>query len=436
MFSLDIPWIRAQFPALSLPLQSLQHKEYFDLRTSEAETPVAFLDGPGGTQVPEMVIKAMQMYLVRQNANAHGAFITSASTDVMMAEARLATAAFLGCAPDEVVFGANMTSLTFMLSRALGRSLRPGDEIIVTQLDHDANIAPWEALREKGVIIRHVDIHPDDCTLDLEHFEHLLSDHTCLVAMGYASNAVGSINDVAKVVKLAHNHRAVVFVDAVHYAPHGVIDVRALDCDFLVCSAYKFFGPHVGILYGKREHLTSLKPYKVNPAPDDIPMRWETGTPNFEGIAGLRATLRYLESLGRWVSPSVTSQREAMVAAMTAIQAYEKQLSEVLIDGLLEVPGLKFYGIRDRRQFAHRTPTVSIRLEGHEPQSIAKQLGDRGIFTWHGNFYAQRLTETLGIENQGGLLRIGMVHYNTLEEVGRTLQALHEIVAQPALSSL
>ena len=439
MSDLGLSWIRAQFPSLSQSLESLQiHPHPQDIGSSHSSldsTSVAFLDGPGGTQIPATVLEAMQNYLIQANANAHGAFITSAKTDALMAEARSATADFLGCDPDEIVFGPNMTSLTFMLSRSLGRSLRPGDEIIVTQLDHDANIAPWEALQEKGVIIRYVDIQTADCTLDLNHLKQLLNEHTCLVAVGYASNAVGTINDVSEIVQLAHAYGAVVFVDAVHYAPHGVIDVRELDCDFLVCSAYKFFGPHVGILYGKRQHLTSLRPYKVAPAPEVGPARWETGTPNFEGIAGVVATLQYIESLGHRVSRDITTRREAMIAAMSAIQSYEQQLSATLVKGLLEIPGLTFYGIRDRDQLHRRTPTVSIRLAGMSPEDVARQLGDRGIFTWHGNFYAQKLTTRLGVEKTGGLLRIGMVHYNTLSEVQRMLQALHEIAVQPALSS-
>lgn len=263
MTSLDLKWIREQFPALS---QTVNHQ------------PAVYLDGPGGTQVPQSVINAIADYLTRSNANTHGAFITSERTDVVLHHGHSAIADLLGCSPDEVVFGQNMTTLTWQLSRSIGRTLQPGDEIIVTTLDHSANVSPWRALEERGAVIRTVDIHPEDCTLDMADLERQLSDRTRLVAVGYASNAVGTITDVAEVTRMAHQVGALVFVDAVHYAPHGPIDVKALDCDFLACSVYKFFGPHLGALYGKREHLERLHAYKVRPASDEIPYRWETGT--------------------------------------------------------------------------------------------------------------------------------------------------------------
>lgn len=416
MAVLNLDWIRAQFPALKQDING---------------HPVVFLDGPGGTQVPHQVIRAIGNYLMTSNANLHGAFVTSMRTEMVMDQARSAVSDFLGCDRDEVVFGANMTTLTFAMSRSIGRELQPGDEIIVTRLDHDANVAPWLALEERGVIVRTVDVHPNDCTLDMTDLAHQITERTKLVAIGYASNAVGTINNVAEIVRLAHTVGAWVFVDAVHYAPHGLINVRSLDCDFLVCSAYKFFGPHVGILYAKREHLERLHPYKPRPAPNEIPYCWETGTQNFEGLAGVIASLDYLTELGRQVSPTITNRRTALQAAMVAIQEYERSLSELLIPALLDIPGVTLYGITDPERFAWRTPTASIRVSGYSPLELAKALGDRGIFTWNGNFYALNLTQRLGVEDSGGLLRIGCTHYNTPEEVQRLLHVLHELVVHP-----
>ncbi|BAU66181.1 Cysteine desulphurase related [Stanieria sp. NIES-3757] len=416
MVGLDLKKIRAQFPALDQEING---------------EPVIFFDGPGGTQVPGSVMKAMSEYLQVSNANAHGAFATSIRTDELIDSARLAMADFLGCSRDEIVFGANMTTLTFSLSRAIARELKPGDEIIVTQLDHYANVSSWLALEEQGAIVRTVDLNIKDCTLDLADLKQKINERTKLVAVGYASNAVGTINDVAEIVKIAHAVNALVFIDAVHYAPHGLIDVRELDCDFLTCSAYKFFGTHVGILYGKREHLSRLRPYKVKPAPKEIPGCWETGTLNYEGLAGVVATIEYLADLGRQILPAAENRRTALVRAMTEIANYERELSQHLITGLLQIPGLTFYGISDPHCFDWRTPTVAIRLREQTPYAVAKALGDRGIFTWHGNFYALGLTERLGIESSGGLLRIGLVHYNSIPEIERLLIALTEIAALP-----
>lgn len=413
----DLDWIRAQFPALRQEMNG---------------HPVAFLDGPGGTQVSQGVIDAIANYFTTSNSNLHGAFATSVRTEALVEQARSVVADFLKCDRDEVVFGANMTTLTFAISRSIGRELQPGDEIVVTTLDHDANVAPWLALQERGVIVRTVDIHESDCTLDMLDLEHQITERTKLVAISYASNAVGTINDVKRAVQLAHAVGAWVFVDAVHYAPHGLIDVRSLDCDFLVCSAYKFFGPHVGILYGKREHLARLQPYKPRPAPEEVPFRWETGTQNFEGLAGVVATIEYLAELGRHVSPIVTNRRSALAAAMQAIQSHERSLSEYLIPHLLEIPGVTLYGITERSQLNWRTPTFGLRIAGYSPAEIAKILGDRGIFAWNGNFYALNLTQRLGIEKSGGLVRIGCTHYNTIEEIQRLLHTLHD-VAQPSV---
>ncbi len=412
---LDPFWVRSRFPALS--------------REIDGRIPV-FFDGPGGSQVPGSVLKAMSDYLVTANANAHGAFTTSRRTDECIASARAAAADLLGCGADEVVFGANMTTLTFAFSRAIGRELDPGDEMIVTRLDHDANVSPWLALADEvGAVVRIADVRAEDCTLDMDGLKRLINPKTRLVAIGYASNAVGTVNDVAAVVRLARAVGAWVFVDAVHYAPHGPIDVRALDCDFLVCSAYKFFGPHVGILYAKRQHLIRLRPYKVRPAPEEGPSRWETGTLNHEGLAGFLATVDYLAELGRRVLPSASNRRAALAAAMEAGREYERELCEQLIAGLLKIPGLTLYGIADPARFAWRTPTVAVRLSGKSPADLALKLAERGIFTWHGNFYALGLSEKLKVEANGGFLRIGLLAYNTREEVKWLLLTLQEIAA-------
>jgi cysteine desulfurase family protein (TIGR01976 family) len=410
---LDSAWVRAQFPSLQLQVNG---------------HPAAFLDGPAGTQVPKQVLDAIQNYLMNSNANTCGAFETSRRADAVIASARAAMADFFNCDKDEVIFGQNMTTITFALSRAIGRELKPGDEIVVTTLDHDANVAPWRALEEKGLVVRQVDIREADCTLDLDDLKRKITPKTKLVAVGYASNAVGTINPVAEITKLAHGVGALMFVDAVHYAPHGPIDVRALDCDFLVCSPYKFFGPHMGTLYGKRENLLRFKPYKVRPAPDSLPDRWETGTQVQELIAGIGAAVGYIAELGKRCDPSAKDRRGALQAAYRATRQHEMALLAQLIPGLLAIPGLRFFGISDPKRFGERCSTVSVRLADHTPTETAKFLGDRGIFTWDGNYYALNLTERLGVEQTGGLLRIGLIHYNTPEEVARLLAALGELV--------
>jgi len=411
--ALDLAWVRSQFPSLTQTVNG---------------QPVTFLDGPGGTQVPERVIDAMSDYLKRDNANTCGAYATSRHTDAMIAGARSAMADFLGCDSDEVVFGANMTSLTFAMSRSIGRELGPGDEIVLTHLDHDANISPWRALEERGVTIRMAEIHEDDCTLDMDDLAGKITDRTKLVAVGYASNAVGTINDVKQIVRLARQRGAMAYIDAVHYAPHGPIDVRALDCDFLVCSTYKFFGPHMGVLYGKREHLKRLQPYKVRANTNAIPNRWEWGTLNHECIAGIAACVDYLADLGRHVHPSALTRRAAVLAAFEAIQKHEHGLMESLIRRLLAIPGLKLYGISDPKRFDRRCPTIAVRITGYTPLELATRLGERGFFTWDGNYYALNLTERLNVEKDGGFLRIGLAHYNTADEVDRFVAALREIV--------
>src|ERR1700733_14233058 len=415
--TLDLTYIRAQFPSLTQTVNG---------------HPAAFLDGPGGTQVPQRVIDAISNYLGRDNANTDGAYAPSRRTNAMLASARAAMADFLNCGADEIVFGPNMTTLTYAMSRAIGRDLGPGDEILVTRLDHDANVSPWQALEEKGVTIRWAEIHPGDCTLDVEDLAAKLNSKTKLVAIGYASNAVGTINPVKEIVRLAHAAGALAYVDAVHYGPHGLIDVAALDCDFLVCSTYKFFGPHMGVLFGKREHLQRFPPYKVRPLTDAVPNRWEWGTLNHECIAGITACVDYIADLGRRGHPEAVSRREAIVHAFEAIHRYEHGLMERLMGGLAEIARVKVYGISDRARFTERCPTIALRVVGQNaeqtPLALASKLGERGFFTWDGNYYALNLTEQLDVEKSGGFLRIGLVHYNTVEEVDRLLAALREIV--------
>jgi cysteine desulfurase family protein (TIGR01976 family) len=416
--SLDVAALRAQFPALGLELDG---------------RPVVYLDGPGGTQVPERVIDAVAGYYRESNANSGGAFLTSQRSDERLAAAREACADFLNArSAREIKFGPNMTTLTFGLSRAIGATLGLGDEILVSALEHDANVAPWRALTERGVIVRTIEIDRADGTLDLEDFAAKLGPRTRVVAVGLASNAVGTINDVAAIAERAHEVGALVFVDAVHFAPHGPIDVQALDCDLLACSAYKFFGPHLGILYGKEELLDSLPTYKVRPAHD----RWETGTQNHEGIVGTAAALDYLADIGAgYGAPfedafaGFTGRRLALKAAMAAIRAEESALLRRLMDGLARIPAVRLYGITDQARFDERVPTVSFTLGAWPARRVAEGLGRRGIFVWDGNMYAIELIERLGLAERG-LVRIGLVHYNTAEEVDRLLAALDELAAR------
>src|SRR5438552_8474601 len=379
--TLDFHTVRDQFPSLAQTVNGY---------------PAAFLDGPGGTQVPQRVIDAITEYLRRDNANTGGAYATSRHTDAMIAGARAAMADFLNCGADEVVFGPNMTSLTFAISRAIGRDLGPGDEILVTRLDHDANVSPWLALAERGVTIRWAEIREPDCTLDMTDLAGKIGPKTKLVAVGYASNAVGTINPVKEIVRLAHAAGALAYIDAVHYGPHGLIDVAALDCDFLACSTYKFFGPHMGVLFGKREHLKRFRPHKVRPLTDAIPYRWEWGTLNHECIAGVAACVEYLADLGRHAltdgeklenvgtaapgcppsaaRPSASPRRAAIEAAYEAIHEHERGLMERIIAGLLKIPGLKLYGIADPARSDPRCATLAVRIDGHTPPQLPTQL--------------------------------------------------------------
>ncbi len=409
---LDVEWVRQQFPSLHQQVNG---------------QPAVFFDAPGGTQVPQRVIDAIVNYLSSSNANSGGPFVTSQRTEQMIADARAAMADFFNCASDEVVFGANMTTLTFALSRALGRELKSGDELLVSCLDHDANVSPWVCLEERGVKVRTADIKPGDCTLDMFDLSAKIRRNTRMVAVGWAANAVGTINDVQEIVRLAHAAGSMAFLDAVHYAPHGPIDVRAIDCDFLACSSYKFFGPHLGILFGKREQLQRLRPYKLRACTEKLPDRWETGTQNHECLAGLIAAIDYIADVGRHHDPSAGTRREAILAAYEVFQQHERGLAEQLINGLLAIPGLTFYGIREAAKLDQRTPTVAIRMEGYTPRELATHLGERGIFTWDGHYYAVDLAERLGVQSSGGMLRIGLAHYNTAEEVERLLAELRKL---------
>ena len=421
----DLAYVRSQFPSLAQTVNG---------------HPAAFLDGPGGTQVPQRVIDAISAYLSHDNANTGGAYQTSRHTDLMIARARGAMADFLHSGADEVVFGPNMTTLTFAIARALGRELKAGDEILVTRLDHDANVSPWTTMAEdRGISVRWADFDQADCTLDMADLASKMNRNTKLVAVGYASNGVGTVNPVKEIVRLAHKIGALAYVDAVHYAPHGLIDVAALDCDFLVCSTYKFFGPHMGVLYGKREHLQRFRPYKVRPNTNAIPNCWEWGTLNHECIAGIEACIEYIAGLGRRASldgqpgrlspqAPVTSRRAAIEAAYSTIHEHERTLLGKMMAGLETIPGVKIYGISAPARFHERCPTVAVRIAGHTPLELATKLGERGIFTWDGNYYALNLTERLDVERSGGFLRIGLVHYNTADEVDRLLAVLHEIV--------
>jgi cysteine desulfurase family protein (TIGR01976 family) len=415
MGNLEVQRVREQFPALAQTVGG---------------QPAVFLDGPAGTQVPRQVIAAMTEYFETSNANTCGAFATSRRSDAMLAEAHRTMADFLGCDADEIHFGPNMTTLTFALARSIGRELKAGDEIVVTTLDHDANVAPWRALEEHGVVVRQADIRVEDCTLDLDDLRTKINARTRVVAVGYASNAVGTINPVAEIVRTAHATGALAFVDAVHYAPHRAIDVCALDCDFLACSPYKFFGPHTGVMYGKREHLLKLRAYKVRPQYDRLPDKWEVGTLMHESIAGVTAAVEYLAELGRQGEPHAKTRREALLAAYRAIGEHERGLAAQMLAGFAKIRGLKVYGIVDPARLAERVPTFGVRLAGKSPLECAEFLGARGIFTWDGNYFALNLTERLGVEESGGLLRIGAVHYNTPAEIERMLAALDEMAGR------
>lgn len=400
--------VRPDFPALARQIDG---------------RPVVYLDGPGGTQVPEAVIRSVADYLAHHNANTHGAFATSVETDRMILEARAAFADFLGApSPREIVFGANMTTLTFHLSRALGEGWQAGDEIVVTELDHQANVSPWRYLAaERGLTVQVVPFDRGAMTLDYAALERALGPRTRLVAIGAASNAVGTVNDVARAARLAREAGALCYVDAVHYAPHRLVDVEQLGCDFLVCSAYKFFGPHVGVLWGREELLARYAPPKVSPAPDTVPERWETGTLNHEGIAGAAAAVEWIAALG---SEGPGGRRGRIERAMHALDEHEMALFRRMYDGVRVLPGARIYG---QPADGDRTPTLAFTLEALRSDEVERRLAARGIFVWSGHFYASTVTEGLGLDEHGGVVRAGLAAYNTEAEVERFLAALAEM---------
>jgi cysteine desulfurase family protein (TIGR01976 family) len=383
-----------------------------------------------------MVIDRMMSYLQESNANYGGAFATSQASDAIIYETRSAVADLLNASrSNEIVFGPNMTSLTLALSRSLADELNEGDEIIVTRLDHDANISPWMQIAEaRGATLRWLDFDVEDCTLHQDQFEEFLNERTRLVALGYASNAVGTINPVKTMIGKAHAVGALTFIDAVQYAPHGPIDVQDLDSDFLVVSAYKFFGPHMGMLYGKFEHLDRLRAYKVRPAPKDPPRKFETGTQNHEGIAGVLGAVEYLASIGEnfgddegFAGDRYEGRKLQLKRAMTVIQDDEIALTQALIEALQTIPNIHIWGITEPDRMVQRVPTVSFTMDTHHPRKIAERLAEAGINAWDGNYYALAVTERLGLESTGGMLRVGLVHYNTLDEIERLRDALQTL---------
>jgi cysteine desulfurase family protein (TIGR01976 family) len=402
--------LRSQFPALSRQVDGQQ---------------AVYCDGPAGTQVPRRVIDAIVNYLSHHNANHQGTFATSIESDELLDRAQQAAADFVGSNdPGTIAFGANMTSLTFALSRALARTWQQGDEIVLTRLEHDANYSPWVlAARDSGAVVRYIDIDPADCTLRLDQYADAINERTRLVAVGCASNAVGTVNPVKQICEWARQSGALSFLDAVHFAPHDLIDVSDWGCDFLACSAYKFFGPHVGLMYGRRELLESITPYKLRPAPNELPGRWMTGTQNHECIAGTAEAIDYIADLGRDLDGGPIPRRQALENAYREIRAYEESMLLRLLDGLDQISNVKIWGITDREQLHRRLPTVSITHHTMTAKSLAERLAADGIFVWHGNYYALPLTERLGVEPDG-MVRIGLVHYNTPEEIDRIVTAI------------
>lgn len=409
----DVSELRSRFPALS--------------RTDpDGRTPV-WADCPGGSQVPDTVIDSIADHLRRGVSNTHGAFSVSRETDELIADARGAGAAITGADPGEIVFGQNATSLLFSLSRAFGRTLAHGDEIVVTRLDHDANIRPWvRAAEDAGATVRWVDVRTDDVTLDLDSFDAALSARTRLVAVTLASNAVGTMPPVAELVRRAHDAGALVALDGVHLAQHRALNLHGMDADILACSPYKFFGPHLGILAVRRGLLEDWSPYKVRPADDGAPSRWETGTQNHEAFAGLVATVDYLADAGTTYggAPAGASARDAVVAAYGAFAVHENELALRFLEGAAAIPGLHLYGISDPARVDERTPTFAVTLDGRHPLEISEELGRRGIYTWDGHYYAIELFDRLGINQSGGAVRIGFCHYHSTGEVDRVLTEL------------
>lgn len=412
--SADVDSIRQQFPALT---------------KSALDRHAVFFDGPAGTQVPQRVIHAISRYYTECNANHGGLFDTSITSDHWLDEAHLAFAQFVGANDgEEIAFGQNMTSLTFAFSRAISQTWQAGDQILVTRLDHDANVTPWVlAARDRGVQVEYVNVNLEDGTLDLADFYHKLNSRTKLLALGCASNSIGTINPIVEMTQAAKKHGALVYLDAVHYAPHALPDVAKFHCDFLACSAYKFFGPHLGLVWGKRQLLEQLSAYKVRPAPNTIPGKWMTGTQSHESIVGGLAAIDYLADLGRSLHGDQNlTRRESWKIAYEAIGEYEKRLAKQLLEGLLANPNVKVYGITDSSRLHERFATFSITHKRLSPAQLASALNSLGIYVWHGNYYALQLSELLGREPEG-MVRIGLVHYNTHEEVEYFLDKLKSL---------
>ncbi len=393
-------------------------------RRTVAGRPVAYFDGPGGTQVPDSVIEAIASYLREGGSNVGGGFASSRFSDEVVSAARRAMADLVGGEPEEIVFGPNMTSLTFAMSRALARDWGPGDRVVLTSLDHDANITPWVmAAADRGAEVVFADLDPGGVTVDLDHLMGLLDERVRLVAVTRASNAFGTVVDVARVAAAAHEVGALVYVDGVHYTPHGPVDVKAWGCDVYVCSAYKFFGPHVGILWGRGDLLASLSPYRVRPAPSDPPGKFETGTQSFEALAGLAAAVEYLAG----IAPSGESRREDLMSSMEAVASYERELGRRFLAGLGSIDGVVLYGIADPD--GPRVPTYALDVGGWDAGEASAELGRRGMFTWAGHYYAVEPMRRLGLLDRGGLVRVGFVHTTTTDEVDRLLTALAEMAS-------
>jgi cysteine desulfurase family protein (TIGR01976 family) len=403
------------------------------------ESGALHFDGPGGTQIARQAMDRMRDYLVTSNANHGGAFKTSRESDAIVREARQAVADFLGARRrEEIIFGQNMTSLTLHIARSLSWELSQGDEIVVTRLDHDANVSPWLlAARDRGCTVRWLDFDPADCTWSVEELSRLVNKKTKIVALGLASNAVGTVNPLREALRVARQAGAVTFVDAVHFAPHGRIDVEDLGCDLLACSAYKFFGPHTGILYGRYELLDKLAAYKVRPAGDAPPDKWETGTQSFESIAGVIGAIEYLEWVGKSFGstftgrfPGLSGRRLSLASAMAAITEMEQGYSRLMLEGLSRIAGLKIYGITDPARFESRVPTFAFTVEGIRPRAFCEKLDKSGIYAWDGNYYAPEVTTRLGLEASGGMVRVGAVHYNTAQEIARLVRETEKIARE------
>jgi len=415
---IDLTEIRKQFPALDI---------------TDDGRPRLYFDNPAGTQVPQLVAERMSDCMLKANANIGGYFKTSDLAGVIANEARLAMADFLNAAsPDEIIFGQNMTSLTFHISRSIGRHLQPGDEIILSKMDHDANVEPWVLLaRDFDLRVRWLPFDVQSFEYDLTNLDELLTDRTRLVCIGGASNLTGTINDVETICSKARDAGAWSYVDAVQSAPHVLTDVQQSGCDFFVCSAYKFFGPHQGILWGKTEVLEQLEPYKVRPAPDELPWCFEPGTQSHEGMAGVAAVVDYFAWVGKTMAGAAagSDRRQQLCAAIELIFDYEQKLSTRLINGLLGIPGVRIQGISDSDAMSRRVPTVSFTHDRHAPDTIAAALAERGVFVWNGHNYALEAATALGILDSGGVVRVGAVHYNTIEEIDSLLNALEDILA-------